>query len=225
VGSPRQGLPLRHRERCDHARRAVRRPLAAARVPLHARPRLGGGLPELLVGRRRLRHDVPAPAEPRRGVHRRVAGAAAEAARVPGPDGVELPVGVVVGQRLQLRLPRDDRPVGHTRRVQLPRPGPARAGQRRVARLVGRAARHERVRAGGRRRLPHLLRVRAWPRRSLAHVAVARPGTAGPQRGRHVVVPPPRRVRGGRTAVTRSRRRSAAPGPWRRRPERSAARR
>ena len=35
----------------EDARRALRRPLAADRLPLHVRPRLGRGLPELLVDR------------------------------------------------------------------------------------------------------------------------------------------------------------------------------
>ena len=75
-------------------------------------------------------------------------------------------------------------------------PSRARGGRRRLARVVRREAWHERLRARGRRRVPHLLRVRPGLGRALDHVAVARPGAARPQRGRPVVVPPPRPVRG-----------------------------
>src|ERR1022692_2176584 len=73
-----------------------------------------------------------------------------------------------------------------------------RGGERRLARLVGRATRHERVRAGRRRRVPHILRVFPRLRRALDDVAVAGPRAAGPQRRRHVMVPPARRVPGDR---------------------------
>ena len=88
VGARRQGLPLRHRGRRGHARRPVPRSLPARRVPLHVRARLGRGVPELLGGRRRLRRDATAPPTPRRRVHRRLARAARQAARVPRPHGL-----------------------------------------------------------------------------------------------------------------------------------------
>ncbi len=50
------------------------------------------------------------------------------------------------------------------------------------------------ARAPGRRRLPHLLGVRARAGRALGHVPVARPRATRPQRGR-ILVAPPRRVR------------------------------
>src|SRR5205807_6760265 len=52
----------------------------------------------------------------------------------------------------------------------------------------------ERVRARGRRRLPHLFRLCARTGRSLGHVSVARPRPQGTQRDGRLVAPP-RRVR------------------------------
>src|SRR5262249_4092541 len=60
--------------------------------------------------------------------------------------------------------------------------------------LHARAAGHERVCDPGRRRLPHLLRLRARARRDVGHVSVARPRPAGPQRDPSGV-PSSRRVR------------------------------
>ena len=65
------------------------------------------------------------------------------------------------------------------------RPGPLDGrGRRRhgLGDLHARRARHERVRARGWRRLPHLLGVRARPGRPLGHVPVARPRAARAQR-------------------------------------------
>src|SRR5581483_4675056 len=53
----------------------------------------------------------------------------------------------------------------------------------------------ERVRARRRRRVPHLLGLRARLRRPLADVAVARPRAARTQRGRPVMAPAPRPLR------------------------------
>ena len=64
-----------------------------------------------------------------------------------------------------------------------------------------REAGHERVRARGWRRLPHLFRLRAWTGRPLGHVPVARPRTQGAQRGGRLVAPP-RRVQHGSEVVT-----------------------
>ena len=57
-----------------------------------------------------------------------------------------------------------------------------------------RAAGHERVRARGRRRLPHLFHLCARTGRPLGHVPVARPRAQGAQRDGRLVAPP-RRVR------------------------------
>ncbi len=86
------------------ARRPLRRQLAAARLPLHVRPRLGRGLPELLLADGPRRDPAGPSRAPRRQLRRRLARTAGEAARVPLADGVDVPVGVVVRARLQLRL-------------------------------------------------------------------------------------------------------------------------
>ena len=75
--------------------------------------------------------------------------------------------------------------------IQLPEPSRARGGRRRLARMVRRDARHERLRARGRRRVPHLLRLLAGIRRTLDHVAMAGSGPPRAQRGGPVLVPPP----------------------------------
>ena len=80
-------------------------------------------------------------------------------------------------------------PTVGTGRIQLQGPNAARGGERRVARLVGRAAGHECVCAGRRRRVPHLFRLLPWLRRAVDDVAVAGPCAARAQRGRLVVVP------------------------------------
>ena len=67
--------------------------------------------------------------------------------------------------------------------------------------LRARAARLERIRARGRRRLPHLLRLCARTRRHLGHVSVARSRVEGTQRGRRLVAAP-RRVQGLRGVVS-----------------------
>ena len=52
LGAGGEGLPLRHGGRREGHRRAVRRSLAAARLPLHVRAELRGRLPGQLVDRR-----------------------------------------------------------------------------------------------------------------------------------------------------------------------------
>jgi hypothetical protein len=101
VGAGRARLPLRHRTRRADAGGPVRRPLAAARAPLHVRPRLGRRLPELFVGGRRVRRLPGAPRAPRRRPVGGVACAAGPPARVSAPHGLDLPVGVVGTVRLQ----------------------------------------------------------------------------------------------------------------------------
>ena len=114
------------------AGRPVPRALAAARLPLHVRAGLHRRLPGLLGDRRRLQrlrvhlanHDVMLWAVSRAPLEKLQALQAA--------DGLELPVGLLVRQRLQLRLRRRRSPrsssVGR-RRVQLPRGRPC--GRRR----------------------------------------------------------------------------------------------
>ena len=67
-----------------------------------------------------------------------------------------------------------------------------------VRHLPSRPAGHERVRARGRRRLPHLFHLCARTGRPLGHVPVARPRPQGSQRGAPVVATP-RRIRPGLT--------------------------
>src|SRR6185369_12126015 len=120
-------------------------------------------------------------------------------------------LGVLVPRRLQRRLQRRVHRGGAARgrhRIQLPPRARVAPRSRRSGRgllrgherngrgdVLARAARHERVRPRGRRRLPrvlHLLARAGWP---LGHVPVARPRTPGAQReGRHLVAPS-RRVR------------------------------
>ena len=88
--------------------------------------------------------------------------------------------------------PRRHSSARHTRRG---RQGRGHDRHRR-ADLCAREAGHERVRARGRRRLPHLFDLCARTGRPLGHVSVARPRPEGAQRAR-VLVAPPRRVRQG----------------------------
>ena len=72
---------------------------------------------------------------------------------------------------------------------------PVRGHERnRRGHVHAREAGHERVRARGRRRLPHLFRLCARTGRPLGHVPVARPRPQGAQRDGPLVAPP-RRVR------------------------------
>src|SRR5438093_83546 len=172
----------------------------------------------LLDDRRRVRRLRRAPGQPRCHAFGGVAGAAREAAGVQAADEVEFPLGVLVRQRLQRRLQRlihrgATARGGH--RIQLParagvavtqrrRDGEPHAGdacrrqrghdRNRPGHVHAREAGHERVRARGRRRLPHLFHVCARTRRPLGHVPVAGPRAKGPQRDGHLVAPP-RRVR------------------------------
>jgi len=63
-----------------------------------------------------------------------------------------------------------------------------------LADVPARGARHERIRSGGRHRLPQLFHVRARTGHPVGHVPVARPRAARPQRDRFLVAPA-RRVR------------------------------
>ena len=99
------------------------RALAAPRLPLHVRARLHGGVSVLLGDRGRVRPLRRPPGQPRRHAFGGVAGAARQAAGVQAADGVDVSLGVLVRQRLQLRLQRLNHR-GATarggRRIQLP---------------------------------------------------------------------------------------------------------
>ena len=127
--------------------RPVRGPPPAHRRALHVRPELGRRLPELHGRRRRgLGRAARAPARARHDARVRVAGAARQDRALQGEAGLDVPLVLVVRQRLQLRLPRHARRVGRAGRVQLPDQGGARAGGR-VALRRGRRVRRE-TRAG-----------------------------------------------------------------------------
>src|SRR5262249_2703020 len=92
-----------------------------------------------------------------------------------------------LGRRsVQLRL-RELRTAARLRRV-----GVREVRRRRRRDVHARGTRNERIRPGGRRRLPHVLLVRAWSRRSLGHVSVARPRAARTERNGGVVAAPRR---------------------------------
>ena len=93
------------------------------------------------------------------------------------------------GRRIQLpaRRPRDGRDTGPGAR----RPVRGHLRNRR-AHVLARQAGHERVRARGRRRLPHLFHLCARTGRPLGHVPVARPRPQRTQRDGRLVVPPGR---------------------------------
>ena len=104
MGSNRQGVPLRDRRGRCVARRSLQRTLAAPRLSFHVRARVHGRVSVLLGDRGRLRWLRCPPRKSRRHPFGSIAGAAREAAGVQAADGLELPLGVVVWKRLQLRL-------------------------------------------------------------------------------------------------------------------------
>src|SRR6266853_428005 len=212
VGADRQGVSIRDRRGERLAGRPLQRALAASRLPLHVRARVHGGVCDLLDDRRRVRRLRRAPGEPRRHAFGGIAGASREAAGVQAADGVEISLGLLARRRLQLRLPRLVHRGATARggyRIQLrarrPRDGrddtgpAARRRERghdrnRRGHVHAPEAGHERVRARGRRRLPHLFHLCARTGRPLGHVPVARPRPKGAQRDGRLVAPP-RRVR------------------------------
>src|SRR5215203_1575799 len=182
LGAGRRGVHVRHGRRSEDARRTLRRPLAAARVQHHVRTELRGGLSRLLEPRRPSRRGPRPPRAPRRHVAVLPAGPARQAAGVQAADGLELPVGVDVRERLCFRLParvHEGTAVEH-------RGGPDDAeGAARLARGLGSAGRHrsrvgdvgepdlDRLRARGRRRLPHLHPLGARSRTTILFAGAA----------------------------------------------------
>ncbi|ABA51169.1 hypothetical protein BURPS1710b_2552 [Burkholderia pseudomallei 1710b] len=207
VGARRQGVPIRYRRRRRVARGPVPRPLATARLPLHVRTRLRGGMPVVLGARGRLRRLRRPSRASRRHARGGVARAAREAAGVSHAHGMEVRVGVVARRRFQLRLQRvvyRSAAARRQRRIQLPARRPrdgcdARACARRrvrgrlrdrCAHVRARSAGNERVRARGRRRLSHVFDVRARAGRPLGHVPVARSRAERAQRNGRLVASP-----------------------------------
>src|SRR5829696_1216548 len=103
LGAGGEGVPLRYRRRREVARRAVRRTIPAARLPLHVRPKLRGGLPGQLVDRRQRRRGAATSACSRRDVLACLTSTAGEAAALQAPHGLEPSLGVDRTHRLQLR--------------------------------------------------------------------------------------------------------------------------
>jgi hypothetical protein len=96
-------------------------------------PECDQGLPGLLLRRRRDR-QAAAATRAQRHARGRVAGAVREARRVPGADGLDVPLVLLVRQRLQLRLPRHPRRPGRAGAGPLPhrsrtRPRPEHRGR------------------------------------------------------------------------------------------------
>ena len=170
----RQGVSIRDRRGERLAGGPLPRALAAPRLPLHVRARLHGGVPVLLGDRGRVQRVRRPPGEPRRHAVGGVAGAAREAAGVQAADGVDVSLGVLVRQRFQRRLQTSRSPRSNSARaasstttgarpdVAAGRVGEARGrspdrghDRHRRGHVHARAAGHERVRARGRRRLPH----------------------------------------------------------------------
>ena len=106
LGQDRQALPFRGvRGRAD-----LERPLRLAppthRPAFHVRSRVGEALQELLVLGRRLQRNRRPSRTARHRLRRGFARAAREARGAQAQDGLDLPLGVVGGGRLQLRFRR-----------------------------------------------------------------------------------------------------------------------
>ena len=101
VGTGREGVPVRDGARDEDACRAVRRPLPAARVPLHVRTGLRHRLPGLLLDHGHARPPGPAPEGPGHDAPARLPRPARQAPRIPGEDGLAHRVGLERRQRLQ----------------------------------------------------------------------------------------------------------------------------
>src|SRR5438552_7557853 len=101
LGPDRQAVPIRDRRGERLAGRPLQRSLAAPHLPLHVRARLHGRLSVLFSDRRWLRRLRRAPGQPRLDSRGGLARADREAAGIQAQDGLELPVGIVVPERLQ----------------------------------------------------------------------------------------------------------------------------
>ena len=204
LGTGRERVPLRHRRRWPNTAGALRRPLAAPDLPLHVRSELRCRLPDVLVVGRRRQRGPATPPRAGRDDALRLTSADREAPRLRGADGLELPVGLVRQQRLQLRprllvhrragervrraAPRGRSPVDP--RCQCDR---KRHGRRR---LPDGGTGLQRVREGRRRRVSHVLNASPRPRVLDGLLPDPRSGTEGARRGRRdaALAPAARRV-------------------------------
>ena len=137
LGSCRQGLSVRHRRRGASLADLFQGRSQLLVYHFMFGPDYTAGCTVLLGDRRRLQRHRRAPRQPRRDALGRLARAAGEAAGVQAADGLDLPLGVLLRQRLQLRLQRlvHRRAAARRRhRIQLP----ARAGQARPRRATPR---------------------------------------------------------------------------------------
>ncbi len=189
LAARRQGLCVRHARRPAHPGRAVRRPIAADHPALHVWARLGTGLPQLLIHGRPHRRHEPAPRQPRRDFRRGIPRTAGRSGALPPAHGVEVPLGVLQRQQLQLRFPRQLYPRGggqRTYRLQFRRMGRDRRG------MAGRQRLHQRRSGNG---VSHLFDLRPGRRSDDGHLRHARPGAEGAQRNRrHGLAAPSRSV-------------------------------
>src|SRR5215210_3173692 len=97
VGSCREGVPVRDERGHPDTRGALRRSLPAPDLPLHVRAELRGGLPGVLVERRRRQRRSAASPRTRRDDVVRLAGAAREAPGLQAEYGLGLPLGLLSG--------------------------------------------------------------------------------------------------------------------------------
>ncbi len=181
-------VPLPDRRRHSVARGPFQRTFAAARLSFHVRPRLQRRLPILLGDRRRLQRLRRAPRESRRLVLRRVASPARNCRLTrSGWAGVSRghrrsrAISTPISRR---RTPKEEWRSGAVEynfrttdlRPATPEASIAthsqRASRHELGDVQAGGARHERVRAQGRRRLPNLLGILARTRRPLGHVPV-----------------------------------------------------
>src|SRR2546428_4676613 len=114
LGPGREGVRVRHRGRQEDPRRALRRPLTAARLQHHVRPRLHARrLPRLHQPGRRARRLAHPPEPPRRDAALLLAGADRAANRLQAPDELAVPLRLHPQHRLRVRLrPCVDRGAG-----------------------------------------------------------------------------------------------------------------
>src|SRR6266511_151219 len=149
-------------------------------LPLHVRLRIPRRRAEprlhrLLVRRRPLRRRHPPPQRTRRDPGQRVDRTATGAAAVQGADGLEVPLGLIARQRLQVRLRGGVHRGAAAQRSRL---------QLHARRPGGAAARRdERVRPPGRSGPPHLLDLRSRRRAADGDLRIPGRGAVGPQRG------------------------------------------
>src|SRR4051794_4828564 len=201
LGARGEGLQLRDARRDEVPRGAVRRALPAARLPLHVRPGVRRRLPGVLVDRGQPGPERRPSGGARREADARLAGAAGEAAALPGADGLAPRVGLDGRRGVQ---PRPRLPVHQGGARAVPRGTRAaggRAERRGVRRRCGDVRRRgtgpERVRPRGRRRVPDLRHECARARAGDGLLLPAGSRAIRAQRGRRggLLAAPARRVR------------------------------